>query len=41
MMTKEMRVLLNSLVDTAKAQRRQLSIQIRDYETLLREAGVE
>lgn len=38
-MTKEMRVLLNSLVNASKAQRRQLGLQIEDMETLLREAG--
>ncbi len=40
MMTKEMRVLLNSLVNAAKARRRLLSLQIEDMEKLLREAGI-
>lgn len=37
-MTTEMRVLLNTLVNAAKAQRRALGLQIEDYETLLRES---
>ena len=38
-MSKEMRALLNNLVNAAKAQRRQLNTQILEFETLLREVG--